>query len=123
MPKNRSRRICPTRAAKFALSGFGDLLRQELHGSGIEVTVVFPGRVDTPMIETLDVPAISAKISAEAVARATVNGILRRKAEVILPPQARLLVTLNVYAPRLADWGVRIFKLQGEARTTEGDSQ
>ncbi|HSV86312.1 MAG TPA: SDR family NAD(P)-dependent oxidoreductase [Levilinea sp.] len=110
----------PYATAKFALSGFGDLLRQELYGSGIDVTVVFPGRVDTPMIATLEVPAISAKISAETVARATVNGILRRKAEVILPPQARLLYYLNVLAPRLADWGVRFFKLHGKVTHSEG---
>jgi len=111
----------PYAAAKYALSGFGDLLRQELHGSGIHVTMVFPGRVDTPMIEWLEVPAISAKISAEAAARATMKGIQRRKAEVILPPQARLLVYLNVFAPRLADWGVRFFRLHGEENQNQGD--
>jgi NADP-dependent 3-hydroxy acid dehydrogenase YdfG len=111
----------PYASAKFALSGFGDLLRQELFGSGIEVTTVFPGRVDTPMIATLDVPTISAKIPAEAVARATLNGILHRKAEVILPPQARLLHYLNVFAPRLADWSVRFFKLHGHDSYSEGD--
>jgi NAD(P)-dependent dehydrogenase (short-subunit alcohol dehydrogenase family) len=104
----------PYVAAKMALSGFGDLLRQELHGSGIDVTVVFPGRVDTDMIDYLDVPGISAKISAEAVARASVDAIIKRQAEVILPAQARLLYYVNVFAPRLADWGVRFFKLQGE---------
>jgi NADP-dependent 3-hydroxy acid dehydrogenase YdfG len=113
----------PYAAAKFALSGFGDLLRQELHGSGVDVTVVFPGRVDTPLIDFLDVPDVSAKISAGAVARATVNGILRRQAEVILPAQARLLYVLNVFAPRLADWGVRFFKLQGEGTQDQGGNE
>jgi NADP-dependent 3-hydroxy acid dehydrogenase YdfG len=113
----------PYVAAKFALSGFGDLLRQELYGSGIDVTVVFPGRVDTPLIDYLTVPAISAKITAEAVANSVVNGILQRRAEVIIPAQARLLYYINVFAPRLADWGVRFFNLQGEGTETQGGNE
>jgi NADP-dependent 3-hydroxy acid dehydrogenase YdfG len=108
----------PYAAAKFALSGFGDLLRQELYGSGIDVTVIFPGRVDTSMIDYLSVPDISAKIPAEAVAKGVINGIIHRRAEVILPAQARLLYYVNVFAPRLADWGVRFFKLRGEGTET-----
>jgi NADP-dependent 3-hydroxy acid dehydrogenase YdfG len=34
----------PYVAAKSALSGFGEVLRQELHGTGVHVTTVFPGR-------------------------------------------------------------------------------
>jgi short-subunit dehydrogenase len=103
----------PYAAAKFALSGFGDVLRQELHGTGIGVTIVFPGRVDTPMVGNLRVPHISAKIPAEAVAKAILRGIERRKAEIILPPQTRLLHILNFISPGLADWAVRLFHLSG----------
>ena len=53
----------PYVSAKCALSGFGDVARQELRSSGIAVTTLFPGRVDTPMIADLDMPWISAKIS------------------------------------------------------------
>lgn len=74
-------RDAPYVAAKFALAGFGDVLRQELYGSGVAVTTLFPGRVDTPMIEHLKVPWISAKISPEVVARATVRAIVRRQPE------------------------------------------
>ncbi len=52
----------PYVAAKYALSGFGEVLRQELGPAGIAVTTLYPGRVDTPMIENLAVPRISAKI-------------------------------------------------------------
>ncbi len=103
----------PYVAAKFALSGFGDVLRQELHGTGVGVSTVFPGRVDTPMITDLKVPWISAKIPPEAVAQAVVRAVQRNRAEVIVPFQARLLYWAQCFAPRLADWAVRAFRLQG----------
>lgn len=107
----------PYVAAKYALSGLGDVMRQELRPYGIGVTVVFPGRVDTPMIGDLEVPWISAKIPPEAVARAIVRAIRRRQPEVIVPFQARLLVWLQCLSPRLADWTVRLLHLEGRART------
>jgi NADP-dependent 3-hydroxy acid dehydrogenase YdfG len=103
----------PYVAAKFALAGFGEVLRQELYGSGVHVTTVFPGRVDTPMIATLQVPSISAKIPPEAVAHAIVRAIHRRQPEVIVPFQARALVYLNTLSPRLGDWIARLFHLEG----------
>lgn len=107
----------PYVSAKFALAGFGDVLRQELYNSGITVTTIYPGRVDTPMIENLRVPWISAKISPEACADAILKGIRARKAEVILPPQTYLLYYLHVVSPSLADFAVRFFKLQGDEIT------
>jgi short-subunit dehydrogenase len=103
----------PYVAAKYALSGFGDVLRQELNGTGIHVTTLFPGRVDTPMLNNLRVPAISAKISPQAVARAIVSGIERHQIEIILPFQAHFLNLLHFLAPSLSDWASRVFHLQG----------
>jgi short-subunit dehydrogenase len=103
----------PYVAAKFALSGFGDVLRQELNGTGIHVTTLYPGRVDTPMLANLRVPSISAKISPQAVARAILSGIERHQIEIILPFQAHLLNLLNFFAPSLSDWASRVFHLQG----------
>lgn len=39
----------PYSASKFALEGLADALRMELHGSGIDVTVIQPGSVKTPI--------------------------------------------------------------------------
>ena len=103
----------PYVSAKFALSGFGEVLRQELRPYRIAVTTLFPGRVDTPMISDLEMPWISAKISPEAVANAILNAIRTRPAEVVLPPQAVILHLVNVISPRLADWFVRKMKLEG----------
>jgi dehydrogenase/reductase SDR family protein 7B len=103
----------PYVAAKYALSGFGDVLRQELHGTGIHVTTVFPGRIDTPMIAWLHVPWISAKIPAQKAAVAILASLERRQAEVIFPPQAHILNWLHFISPSVADWAVRFFHLNG----------
>jgi len=103
----------PYAAAKYATSGFGGVLRQELHGSGVAVTIVYPGRIDTPMIAGLNFPWISPKLPPEAVARAIVRALRRRPAEIILPFQAVLLHYLNVFSPKLADWITRSYRLQG----------
>ncbi len=100
-------------AAKHALTGFAAVLRQELRDTGIAVTVVFPGRVDTPMIASLRVPWISPKLSPASVARATMGGIRRRDPEVIVPAHGIALLYVNLLSPRLADWCVRTFHLQG----------
>jgi NADP-dependent 3-hydroxy acid dehydrogenase YdfG len=103
----------PYVAAKFALTGFSAALRQEMIGKGISVTTVLPGRVDTPMIQNLHVPWISAKIPPQVVANGIVRAIRRRQAEVILPFHGGLLYYISVFTPGLSDWLTRLFHLQG----------
>lgn len=103
----------PYVSAKFALTGFLEVLRQEVRKHGIAVTNVMPGRVDTAMIEHLQFSWVSPKISPDAVARATLHGIRKRKPIVIVPPQARLLYYINVFAPSLSDRLSRFFRLEG----------
>lgn len=104
-------------AAKAALATFGATLRQDLRGSGVHVCTVFPGRVDTPMIDDLDVPAISAKIRPERVARAVLRALRRRRAEVVVPWHCGLLAWADMVSPRLADWFVRVLHLDGRPRS------
>lgn len=103
----------PYAAAKFALTALGDVLRQDLHETGVCVTSVYPGRVDTPMISNLRVPWISPKISAESVARATLDAIRRCEPETIVPTFGIGLIYLNLLPPRFADWCVRVLHLEG----------
>jgi short-subunit dehydrogenase len=99
--------------AKCALAGYAATLRQALRADGVHVGTAFPGRVDTPMIAHVDVPAVSAKISPERVARAVVRGIRRRRAEVIVPWHCRFLWWVDVLSPRLGDWLVARPRLDG----------
>ncbi len=101
-------------AAKFAATGFTEVLRQELRGTGVYVSTVFPGRVDTPMIANLSVPSISRKIPPEQVANAIVNAILNKKAEVFVPYlSSKTLILLNALSSGIGDWGIRFFHLEG----------
>jgi NAD(P)-dependent dehydrogenase (short-subunit alcohol dehydrogenase family) len=68
----------PYVAAKSALDGFGDSLRQELKKEGINITSVYPARVDTPMIEHLKVLWVSPKISCGKVVKAMIICALLR---------------------------------------------
>lgn len=108
MPKD-----APYVAAKFALTGFSEVLRQELHGTGIYVSNILPGRVDTPMIQNLRFHWLSAKISPDAVARGVLVALEKHKPEVIVPPQAILLYYINVLSPSLGDYLARFFHLEG----------
>jgi short-subunit dehydrogenase len=105
-------------SSKWAVTGFTDVLRQELHGTGVYATTILPGRVDTPMIAALRVPWVSRKISSERVAAAIVSAIRKRKAESVVPyPGPKTLIILSAISPRLGDWLVRIFRLEGKEET------
>ena len=110
----------PYVAAKFALTGFADVARQELRPEGINVTTILPGRVRTDFVAGMQFHPISRPISAEKVARAIVRAIDRNKAEVVIPFPARFLVWVHHVSPRLADWGVRFFKLEGWSEEESG---
>ena len=103
----------PYVSAKFAMTGFLEVLRQEVNDHGIVVTNVLPGRVDTVMIEQLRFSWVSPKISPEKVAHAIIDALRKRKPIVIVPPQAKLLYYINVFAPRLSDSLSRFFRLEG----------
>lgn len=103
----------PYVSAKFALTGFLEVMRQELRDTGITVTNVMPARVDTPMLEDLEVHWISAKISSGKVARAIVGALKRPRPVVIVPRFAALLYYINVLSPSLSDRLTRLFRLEG----------
>jgi NAD(P)-dependent dehydrogenase (short-subunit alcohol dehydrogenase family) len=48
----------PYSAAKFGLRGISEVLRFDLRRHGIGVTLVCPGGVDTPMVETLEIAGV-----------------------------------------------------------------
>lgn len=101
-------------AAKHALTGFAGVARQEFASRGIAVTGIHAGRIDTDLIERLDVPAIHPKMPAEAVARAVVSAIRRPRPELYVPAaRGRLYAWLAAIAPGLADRLLTPFHLEG----------
>jgi uncharacterized protein len=76
-------------ATKFGLRGFAFALRDELHGSGVGVTTVFPGFIrDAGMFADSGVklPAGVGTRSPEHVAAAVVRGIERNRGEIDVAP-------------------------------------
>jgi len=54
-------------ATKWAVTALGESARQELNGSGVRVTVIAPGMVDTPFFENRPASALMADDVARAV--------------------------------------------------------
>ena len=106
----------PTRsgyaASKHAMRGFFDSLRIELMGSGVDVTMVYPGFVDTGIRENSagpdgkpigHVPVRLDMMSVEECARITVAAIEARKREVVMTARGKMGVWLKLVAPGVVD--------------------
>ncbi len=85
---------------KFALLGLAETLRSELKRDGIQVTIAYPPDTDTPMREEeirMMLPETKAIVdsagvwSAEAVARAVLNGIDKQYFEVAMGAEVKFL--------------------------------
>jgi 3-dehydrosphinganine reductase len=91
-------------AAKFAVRGFSDVLRQEMKPHGIHVSVVFPPDTDTPQLhyenqfkplETRRIAGAARALTADQVAQALVRGIERRQPYILPSFDARLSFLLT----------------------------
>jgi short-subunit dehydrogenase len=93
-------------ATKFGLRGFGAGLRQDLHGTGVGVTVVFPSFVRNAGMyaETeVDLPPWVGTRTPDEVARAVVRGIEENRAEIdVAPLSLRLGAVASALAPGTA---------------------
>lgn len=101
-------------ATKFALNAIGKAAGVELKRDGIHVLTVCPGYVRTAFGENAvrgkDLkqvrPARVRGITADRVARATLNGYLKQKREVIVPWTMHLPVKLYQLFPGVVEWGM-----------------
>ncbi len=96
-------------ASKFALRGWSEALRTELHGRGIDVLLVSPGTIDTDFFDHLLAKSDSLPwgkqrgISPSAVARQIIRAIQLRRTEIYPNWRGRLLVAVNRWVPRVVD--------------------
>src|SRR2546421_12168741 len=101
-------------ATKFAMNAIGKAARVELAGTGIQITTVCPGYVRTDFganaikgAERKEIrPAAARGISAKRVARATLNGYLKQKREVIVPWTMHPVVKIYQLFPGLVEWSM-----------------
>jgi short-subunit dehydrogenase len=94
-------------ATKAADRGFAEALRHELSGTGVSVSTVYPGEIDTDLhAHELDkMPDWrhgDEAIAPEQVAAAIVRGVEEDRRDVFVPSAVRFL-GLNGLAPRLLD--------------------
>jgi uncharacterized protein len=97
-------------AARRALAGFTEALRSEVKGTGIAVTLVVLGMVESPYWEhnpgsrenaPVANPRLAQAMSPEEAADAIFSGVERRKRTVVKPAILRVLFLLNAFAPGL----------------------
>jgi NAD(P)-dependent dehydrogenase (short-subunit alcohol dehydrogenase family) len=101
-------------ASKFALVGLTEALRTELVGDKVGVSLVLPGVVDTPMVETANEHPDSAGLWPRAlnmptdwVVWAIFAAARFRLAEVAVPPGSALVEKLAALAPGTTDFFLR----------------
>jgi len=107
----------PTRtgyaASKHAMTGFFDSLRIELEGSGVSVTMIYPGFVATGIRENATgpdgLPILVSPVregevmSVQDCARRIVRAVERREREVVMTARGRMGLWLKLLAPSLVD--------------------
>lgn len=93
-------------ATKFAVQGFSEGLRFELAGSGVALSTINPGPVDTPFFDRADrgtLPKFATLLRAEEVADAVLRAARQRKPLYVLPRIGRVGIALRHLFPRLYD--------------------
>lgn len=101
-------------ASKFALKGFGEALRQELAATGVGITMIHPGGVNTAIARTARIargtdPARAAqgmaefqkllRTPADKAAAVILDGIVRRRQRVLIGSDARVMDWLQRLLP------------------------
>ena len=101
-------------ASKFALNAIGNAAGVELKKEGIHVLTVCPGYVRTAFgenaIRGTELKRVRPQkvrgITAERVARATLQGYLKKKREVIVPWTMHLPVKMYQLFPSVVEWAM-----------------
>lgn len=105
-----------------AISAFTDSLRQELIGTGINVSIIHPALTRTPLLDHVrpeDMPPpfrSMTPITVESVAKAVINGIYHNQARIVVPFQPKILMMADAISPNLGDMVVRMISNKKIAR-------
>jgi NAD(P)-dependent dehydrogenase (short-subunit alcohol dehydrogenase family) len=86
-------------ATKHAVVGFGEALRGELRGTGIEVSTILPSLAATELAAGMRPPRFVPMVKPEQVARAIAKTLERPRLEVIVPAWTAPLVRVTLALP------------------------
>ena len=99
-------------AARWALRGFTEALRADLHGTGVGVTEVIPGKVSSTYfthnpgteVRAPSIAKLLGTITPEQAAAGILHGIERDRRLIVLPFRYRLLYMIHRILPGLVRW-------------------
>ena len=100
----------------YALSGLTDALRQELRGTGINVSVIHPALTQTPLlsaVDRVDMPPPFRNLTpipVEDVAAAVLNGVHNNRLRTVVSLPPKLLLLADAISPKLGDLIVRLLE-------------
>ena len=111
-------------AFKFGLRGFMESLRRELRGSGITVSVIYPGAVDTEFDQHAGVHWKTTRVTpnwlllpAEKVSQYILDVIQKKKKKIIVPGVMRLAIWANTLFPRVVSWVLSKYFYREDGKT------
>lgn len=91
-------------ASKFAVMGFSEALSYELDGTGVHVTTINPGPVETPFFDHADrsaIPDFVPSLTSDQVAATILRATREKKSLYIIPRPLSLGVKLRYLFPAL----------------------
>jgi short-subunit dehydrogenase len=97
---------------KAAQRGFAEALRHELHGTGVSVTTVYPGEIETSLHDhekdrMPDWYRLDRRAPAGPLGEQVAEAVEKDQRELFYPPLVRLLRVANGLSPRLGDLVLR----------------
>jgi len=97
---------------KAAQRGFAEALRHELHGTGVSITTVYPGEIETSLHDheldhMPDWYRMDRRAPAGPLGEKVVEAVENDRRELFYPPLVRMLRVVNGISPRLGDLVLR----------------
>jgi NAD(P)-dependent dehydrogenase (short-subunit alcohol dehydrogenase family) len=86
-------------ATKHAVVGFGEALRVELRGSGVDISTIMPSLAATELASGMRPPRFVPMVKPEQVAKAIVKTLERPKLEMIVPAWTTPLIRMTLALP------------------------
>jgi len=114
-------------ATKFALNAIGKAARVELNGTGVTILTVCPGYIATNFSKNVVRGQVRRRLGGavrrgatpDLIARATLDGYLKGKREIVAPWRDGLVVKLYQIWPGAIEWAMRRIVQEGDDMTVE----